>query len=274
MGINMPPALKALIVQGAAAAMVLALFPGAAFFWGSRISPLAVVFAIGLSAAAAGALWRLPPWWLPIQLFFAPALLGMLSMQLPPAWFLGALALLLVIYGGVFYGRVPLYLSSRQVKRAVAELLPDGPFRFIDLGCGLGGMAAYLAGARPQGTYLGVEAALLPYALSWLRSGFSRRRWAVAWGSFWRRDVGPFDVIYAYLSPAPMPRLGRKLRAEMQPAALFISNAFPLPGIEPAATVELQDIHHSILYVYRYADLVGRQSSVPATGEARYVENR
>ncbi len=273
MEMRAPPAVKALVIQGTAAVVVLVLLRETALF-GASISPMGAAFAIGLVAMVVAKLWRLSSWWLPIQLFFAPALLWMLSMQVSPVWFLGALALLLVVYGGVFYGRVPLYLSSGQVTQTIATLLPNGPFRLIDLGCGLGGVVASLARVKPQGSCFGVEAALLPYGMSWLRRVFSRGRWAVAWGNFWRQDLGQFDVIYAYLSPVPMLRLRQKLQAEMQPAALFISNTFSLPDVEPTAVVELQDINHSVLYVYHHANIIGHRSCIQTTVETRYVENR
>ena len=41
------------------------------------------------------------------------------------------------------------------------------------------------------------------------------------------------DVVYAFLSPAPMPRLWEKVQREMRPGTLFISNRFIVPGVKP-----------------------------------------
>jgi hypothetical protein len=38
------------------------------------------------------------------------------------------------------------------------------------------------------------------------------------------------DVVYAFLSPAPMKQLWAKAQAEMTPGSLFVSNSFPVPG--------------------------------------------
>jgi hypothetical protein len=59
------------------------------------------------------------------------------------------------------------------------------------------------------------------------------------------------DVVYAYLSPVPMARLWCKVCEEMPSGSRFISNTFPVPGVEPERVVELDDFHHSRLYVYR-----------------------
>jgi hypothetical protein len=48
-----------------------------------------------------------------------------------------------------------------------------------------------------------------------------------------------------------MARLWDKARAEMKPGSLFISNSFPVPSVPPAETVELQDLSHARLLIWR-----------------------
>ncbi len=96
-----------------------------------------------------------------------------------------------------------------------------------------------------------MEIAPLPFLVSWLRMRLSKGRCEVRWGSLWRVDLQPFDVVYAYLSPVPMADLWRKIQREMRPGTLFISNTFEVPGVEPSEVVELDDLHQSRLYLYR-----------------------
>lgn len=255
-----PEPAVALLAQLAALLLILAIAVPILEYLGISLSALAFGFLGGLLAMLVGRRVGLSSWWLPINLAFWPMVVLAYSLALRSAWFLAAFGVLLAIYWSVFRSRVPLYLTGSKALRALALLLPTGkPFRFIDLGAGTGRVVHWLAAARPEGRYLGIESAPLPFLAAYLFSVLSPRSWRMQWGDFWRADLGQYDVIYAYLSPAPMADLLRKLRAEMKPGTLFISNTFPLPGTTPAETAELPDIHHSTLYLYRYDDIIGAE---------------
>jgi len=211
---------RAALAQGAGAAVALGL--GA--------TPLAPV--AGAAAAAAGIALRLPFWWPPLLLALPLAAQGALDLGLAPRWHLAAAAALWLVFGLTARTSVPLYLSSRRELEALASLVPHGA-RVLDAGCGLGSALAALADASPRARLEGVEAAVLPWLAARLRA---RGRWRARLGSLWRADFGRYDVVYAFLSPAAMPKLWAKARAEMRPGALLVSNRFEVPGA-PAARV-------------------------------------
>lgn len=122
----------------------------------------------------------------------------------------------------------------------------------MDIGSGMGGILAHLAKVRPDGHYYGVETAPLPFLASWLRiklGGYHNCR--IEWRSLWVCDFSQYDIVFAYLSPAPMERLWQKIRNEMRPGTLFVSNTFTVPGQTPQSTITLDDLHGSTLYVWR-----------------------
>lgn len=251
----MPPVFKALAAQIAGLALTFLLVFLIAALSGWRF-PLILTASIQGSIAAALSHYglRMKAWWLPIQFLFMPTLITALSLDIAPAWFLLAFLLLLAVYWSVFRTQVPLYLSSRAAWRALAELLPaqlpnKPDVRMIDLGSGLGGLLDYLGHLRPQGHYVGIEAAPLPFALGWLR--VRGKNCDMRYGSFWRHSLAGYDVVYAYLSPVPMADLWRKASAEMQPGSLFISNTFAVPSVIPTETVQIDDFHGSTLYIYK-----------------------
>ena len=203
-------------------------------------------------AAFLGSRLGLASWWLPINLLFSPALVSTLSFGVAPSWFFAAFVLLFLVYWSVFRSQVPLYLSSRKARAAVAGLLPSkAGVRFLDLGAGLGGMLSYLDAQHPDGNFSGMEIAPLPFVLGWTRKIATRSKYSLQWGDFWSHNLADQDVVYAYLSPVPMARLWRKVCDEMPAGSRFISNTFLVPGVEPERVVELDDFHHSRLYVYR-----------------------
>ena len=190
-------------------------------------------------------------WWLPIQALFVPSIILAWRLDFPPSLYLAAFVLLWLVFRSNLRDRVPFYLTNRGTWLAVSEILPrHGAFKFVDLGCGWGGGLAVLAKQCKSGEFLGVESAPLPFLLGWL----SFRRDAncrIRFGDFWNEDLGCYDVVYAFLSPAPMPRLWRKARNEMKPGSLFISNTFGVPDLPPNETLTLQDVRAAKLLVWR-----------------------
>lgn len=246
-----PPPLIALLLQCAAFFLILLLIG----ITGLHVSPLLFAGLCGLLAAIFSFFSGLAKWWLLIQLLFAPILVLMLALELPPYLSLGAFLILLLIYWSTFHTQVPLYLSSNKVWHAIELLLPaekaDTGFSFLDLGSGLGGVLTHLAKARPDGSYVGVETAPLPFLWSWLRirlSGHSNSR--VHWRNLWNCNLSQYDVVFAYLSPVPMEQLWHKARTEMRPGTLFISSTFAVPHQLPHQTVQVDDMHHSTLLVW------------------------
>jgi hypothetical protein len=190
----------------------------------------------------------LPGWWRAINLGFFPVVCLAVDVRIDPLWYLiGFVVLGLTSLGAVGH-RVPLFLSSRRAMEEIGRRLPSGrATAFVDLGAGLGGPLAHLARLRPDARCHGVETAPLNWLVSRLRLAGRAR---VRLGSLWDEDLGRYDVVYAYLSPAPMERLWHKARQEMRPGSRFISNSFAVPGQSPHETVELHDLSHSRLLIW------------------------
>jgi SAM-dependent methyltransferase len=247
---RLPPAVLALLLQGAAFILMIAL----ARFVPFPLTPLSFALLVGVFAAAFSHLAGQARWWIPIQFVFAPAQVAMLAVDVTPTLYLAIFLILLAVYWSTFRTQVPLYLSSNKVWRALEGLLPAEEvgrrFRFMDIGSGIGGVLAHLAQVRPDGDYSGVEIAPLPFAWSWLRLRL-KPNCHVHWGSLWDCDLAQYDVVFAYLSPVPMAELWEKARREMKPGSLFISNTFAVPEFPPQQTVQVNDLHHSSLYIWR-----------------------
>ncbi|MBI4740650.1 MAG: class I SAM-dependent methyltransferase [Betaproteobacteria bacterium] len=248
---NLRPHFRQLAIQFAAAILVLSLaWP----YYGMRNEAMPwpeSAFAVGLAAALIAVLTRQPWWWCAIHAVFAPLAWAVAGLAIDPGWFLLAFGLLLLVYRGALDGQVPLYLSNTQTAAALAELTADRTsFRFLDLGAGIGSVVCPLAGARPECRFTGVENAPVTWAVGRLRSaGLSNCDWR--WGDIWQTDLSGFDVVYAFLSPVPMPALWQKARAEMRPGSLFVSNSFAVPEVEADEVCGVEDRRQTRLYCYR-----------------------
>lgn len=237
---RLPPALGALGAHVPGLAVGAVLLTGGAPLW-------LAILSIGIAAGITAWLWKLPSWWRLINLAFVPALWLAMNAGIDPGWYLAGFALLALTSLGAVRTRVPLFLSSTQATAVLARQLPPDA-TFMDLGCGLGGPLADLARLRPDVQLRGIEAAPLNWLIARLRLG---RRASIRLGSLWDADLSNADVVYAYLSPAPMARLWEKARTEMRTGSLLISNSFPVPGVMPSETIELHDLSHARLLIWR-----------------------
>jgi hypothetical protein len=183
--------------------------------------------------------WRagLAPWWRTIQLLFAPALVlarGLAdAAALPPAVFLAIFILMLLVFWSTFRTQVPLFLSGREAWDLVAGLLPERPLAVVDIGSGLGGLVLELARRRPDCDVTGIELAPLPYLASRLRALVRGSRARFLAGDYERLNLGHYDVVFAYLSPAAMGALWRKAEAEMKPGSMLLSYEFVIAERAP-----------------------------------------
>ncbi|TDH38772.1 class I SAM-dependent methyltransferase [Pseudohoeflea suaedae] len=241
--------LKVAVSQG----LMIALLIGAA-----RLSIVpsgnvaAIVAAQAIGAAAIGLLLRLRLIWLPVQLLLP---VGLVYGGAAPAWiYLLAFAAIALVSWNAPSEQVPLYLTNRKTREALARLVTEsGASSFVDLGCGTGSVLASLKRSHPRLAVAGVETAPLVFALAWLRLLPLRGRGvaSVAYRSLWKEDLSRYDIVYCFLSPAPMAKLHAKATSEMKPGALFVSNSFKVPDVEPERTIELGDGRQTGLHLYR-----------------------
>lgn len=205
-------------------------------------------------------------WLTRLLMIAAFALLAWASWVLrPPVWAYGAaFAALALVYTNTLLERVPLYLTNHTTWAALTGLLAGEPQTtpaparpaFIDLGCGIGGLVAHVARRCPEWDVVGVETAPGPYLVAKLRT-WGLPNASVRFQSLWRVDLGAFDVAYAFLSPAPMPRLLAKIRAEMRSGALFISNSFWDDAVSYDGVVAVNDARVSQLLFLRAGEHAG-----------------
>jgi SAM-dependent methyltransferase len=190
------------------------------------------------------------PWWFVLHLAFAPAVVLAQGLALSPFWWAAAFAAVAFVFGSTFRTQVPLFLTARRVRERIGELLPqERSIRFIDLGCGLGTVIAGLKKLRPECEFHGVELAPLPFIASRLLAG--RFGCSVERKDIMAVNLAAYDVVYAFLSPAPMPELWAKARREMRPGSLFVSLAFAVPGVEPDEAIVVSTLERHTLYVWR-----------------------
>lgn len=239
---------RQLALQGAAVILVLSLaWP----YHGMTATPVnwqLLALAVGGTAWLFSRLSGQPWWWQTIHAIFAPLAWVVAQLEIDPGWFLIAFIGLLLVYRGALAGQVPLYLSSNSATEALAELIEREQARCIlDLGAGIGSIVVPLARRFPERRFVGVEHSALPWLVGWLRTrGLANCEWR--WQDLWATPLAANDLVYAFLSPVPMPRLDEKIRRDMRPGSLFVSNSFPIPDRQADLAVAAGA---QTLYLYR-----------------------
>lgn len=248
------PIIKSLVVAVLAAGAAILLY--AKLRADGEVSTsliLGLTLGAGLLAMVVARMIALGRAWQVLIAIATPAMVLVPIYQLP-TWIFPIVFLLLAgFYINGVREQVPLYLSNSKTQKTLADLMPpDTNVTFIDLGCGLGDIVTHVARARPQARVIGVETAPLSFLIAWARTKFFAGSNAeIKFQSIWDTDVTNADVVYAFLSPAPMTRLNDKIRAEMKPGSRFISNSFAVPGAEPDEIVAVDDMRETQLLIWR-----------------------
>ncbi len=236
--------LIALIAESMAALAVLAAVQIHFAVMGTDLSLFVKLAIACVSAGTTALLLRAPVIW---ALFLAvlPALL-VLTLRLDmPIWVpLAILCGLVLILRNTLTERVPLYLSNVKTIELLCGLLPrEASIRVIDLGCGLGDVPVALAryNHHPDSRFIGIENAPVPFILAWI-AAWQRGdpRVEIHFQSLWHANLNGVDMIYAFLSPHPMPDLYAKIRAEVSDKGIFVSNSFTVPGHPPDRLIPIK----------------------------------
>lgn len=238
----MTQALRFVLIQLAAmliAAGVVMVLHWPAIYWAALVA--------GLSVSAA-VRWHDRGWWRLIHGAFPFVFLLAIGASFDPGWYLAALIICWMIFGGVLRNRVPLYLSNARAIEMLAAEVPEGA-RLLDLGAGTGTVLAWFVRHRPDVQADGIEFSWLPWLLGRLRLANSRAGWIH--GDAFAADLTRYDVVYAYLSPEPMGLLWDKAQKEMRPGSLLISNSFDIPNAPPARVLDIGDWKGSRLLVWK-----------------------
>lgn len=230
---------------------ILLVWVGQDDHWWPWSDLLALAVLQGGVSALLGLVLGGPRWWVPMHLLFFPAVVFFLGLELPPVLYLGLFVVLVLVYWGHFFIRVPLYLTNLSTARELLSQLPvEASWTVMDAGCGTGTLLRYLACARPRCTFHGTEQAPLPCFLAWWNAR-RMRNCHVRWGNFLADDWRQMDLVYVFLSPVPMERVWKKALAEMRPDTVLVSNSFPVPHVEPSRVIQVADRGNTRLYVYR-----------------------
>lgn len=169
------------------------------------------------------------------------------------AWGLIAVGAGIALLGGMWlvvpnlYGLPWVPSQQGRIRRALALAGVQPGERVYDLGAGDG--RALIVAAREFGAQaVGVEIEPLHCAAAWLRARAAGvgDRVSVRWGDLYKADVRDADVVFLFLTPSHVERIGAHLAPMLRPGARVVSVVADIPGWRPA-TLDRDDL----IFLYR-----------------------
>ena len=150
-----------------------------------------------------------------------------------------------ILWSTIRYGISPMP-SNQKAQLAMLSLIPDNPpTHMVDLGSGWGTIAHQLAKRYPQSTVYGYERSLIPFLFS--RLFFRRNNLHLYFANFLQEQFPPHTLFFCYLYPQGMSILSNHLNGL---PCQVISNTFALGQHQPIRTLQIDDSHHSKIYLY------------------------
>lgn len=151
--------------------------------------------------------------------------LGIVSLVLVVAFIRMIIYASVMVHGAVFVRSDQAFIDSvlREVERSK-------PKKIIDLGSGEGTIVLALAECGYAAD--GVE---INPILAWKSQREVQKRGLSATiyrDSFWNMNLEPYDLVVVYGTTYLMPKLEKKLLAELKPGAVVVSNFFEFPNWE------------------------------------------
>ncbi len=112
----------------------------------------------------------------------------------------------------------------------LAKIVPGS--KIADLGSGDGRIVIALAKAGAQATGFEINP-ILVWISRWKikKSGLVNQA-KISTASFWKQNLGEYDVVTVFGITHIMKRLSDKLKRELKPNAMVISNAFRIEGLQ------------------------------------------
>lgn len=148
--------------------------------------------------------------------------------------------------------RVPYVPSKKRDVSYMLDLakLRDGE-KVYDLGCG-DGRFLFEAEKRAKISAVGYEAAPIPFLLAQFFKIIKRAKAKIFMKNFFKTNLADANVIFCYLGPDIMGKLGEKISLECKKGTRIFSNTFHIENMEPVAVYKKDaEKKHSTIYFYQ-----------------------
>lgn len=139
------------------------------------------------------------------------------------------------IIGILFLIQGPPYVPSddESTEQIIRHIKKQKPHRVLDMGSGDGKIVITLAKAGYTVDGIELNPLLVLRSRKAIRNAGLEKKAHIYWGNFWSYDTTKYDLIVLYAIKHIMPHLEQKLKKELKPGSIIVSNYFLFPTLTP-----------------------------------------
>jgi len=139
----------------------------------------------------------------------------------------------------VFLGAAPFVMTKKKIIELLSREVKLGKGqRVYEVGAGLAKFLQAVEKSYPDTELIGIEYSWPVYCLSKMLLKSKHSRIKLIRKNLFKVNLGDADLIYCYLTPGMMYKLGEKFTAECRPGTKIISYAFSIPNMEIKRTIK------------------------------------
>ena len=141
----------------------------------------------------------------------------------------------------------PIPTAARDIRRLVNDGFLGSTDTLVDLGCNNGKVLftmEKLSGCKARG----YEITLWVCIYGWIKKFLTRSKAKIIWGDFFDADLSDATVVYCYLYPFLMPRVGEKLKSSCKKGTKVIARDFPIKSLNQASHFKTYGVHEFFIY--------------------------
>lgn len=142
-------------------------------------------------------------------------------------------------FSTIFRGYAPFVVSRKKVIDLVLGVIKPQPNQTVyELGSGSAKFLQKVEKKFPNVKLIGLEYSTFIFVFSSLFLKLKHSKIKICRKNIFDVNLKEADIIYGYLFPSMMAKLGEKIRTECKPGTIFVSSMFSVPGWEPKQTIK------------------------------------
>jgi len=131
--------------------------------------------------------------------------------------------------------------KKKQIQHLLKNISIKDSQTIYDLGCGTGSVIFPLAKAFPKANFVGVEIAVIPFLVAKIKA-LKFKNAKIKFGNIFRTKLNDADTIFIFLLADSYPKLIKSLKHKVKNDCQVITEAWPLPNIEPVKRIKEKDL--------------------------------